>query len=154
MHTTSSQAAVGIPSRPDTYDGLGLTGTTTPSAAPSAAGSGLSRTLRAASGAALGAGSPAALGVIAAGTALALAIRLYQVLRPGYLTGITEYDDGVYFGAALRLVHGAMPYHSFVLVQPPGIVVLMAPLALLARATSSETGFAVARLLTALAGAA
>jgi hypothetical protein len=91
---------------------------------------------------------------IVAGTALGLAIRLYQMARPGLLTGITEYDDGVYFGAAIRLVHGAMPYRSFVLVQPPGIVVLTAPLALLARATSTETGFAAARLLTALAGAA
>jgi glycosyl transferase family 87 len=92
--------------------------------------------------------------VILLATALALAIRLYQVLRPGYLTGITEYDDGVYFGAAVRLVHGAMPYRSFVLVQPPGIVVLMAPLALLAKATGTATGFAVARMITALAGAA
>lgn len=92
--------------------------------------------------------------VIVVASALAFAIRLYQMSRPGFLTGITEYDDGVYFGAAVRLVHGAMPYRSFVLVQPPGIVVLMSPLALLAKATGTETGFALARLATALAGAA
>lgn len=92
--------------------------------------------------------------MILVASALAFAIRLYQMARPGFLTGITEYDDGVYFGGAVRLVHGAMPYRSFVLVQPPGIVALLSPLALLTKATGTQTGFALARLATALAGAA
>ena len=32
------------------------------------------------------------------------ALRVYCLLRPGYLLGVTEYDDGSYFGSALRLV--------------------------------------------------
>src|SRR6516165_2940559 len=57
-------------------------------------------------------------------TALAVVIRLFTLTRPGYLTGITEYDDGVYLGAALRLTQGVLPYRDFALIQPPGILVL------------------------------
>ena len=48
--------------------------------------------------------------------------------------GVTQYDDGVYLGAAIRFVSGVLPYRDFVFVQPPGIVVLMSPVALLGRA--------------------
>lgn len=96
---------------------------------------------------------PVGLVVIAA-TALGLALRIYQLLRPGYLLGVTEYDDAVDFGSAVRLVHGVLPYRDFVLVQPPGISLLMAPVALLANITGTASGFAVARVLTACAGAA
>ena len=87
-------------------------------------------------------------------TALGLGLRLYQLLRPGYLTGVTEYDDAVDFGSAVRLVHGFLPYRDYVLVQPPGITLLMAPVALLSKAVGVVTGFAVARVLSACAGAA
>ena len=68
--------------------------------------------------------------VIAAATAVGLALRLWQLSRPGYLFGVTEYDDGPYFGSAVRLVDGALPYRDFILVQPPGITLLMVPAAL------------------------
>jgi alpha-1,2-mannosyltransferase len=87
-------------------------------------------------------------------TALAVAIRLFTLTRPGYLTGITEYDDGVYLGAALRMTGGAMPYKDFAFVQPPGILLLMAPVALVAKLTTTVKGLALARVLTALASAA
>ena len=39
--------------------------------------------------------------VILAATVLALALRLFLLTRPGFLTsGTVEYDDGVYLGAA------------------------------------------------------
>jgi alpha-1,2-mannosyltransferase len=91
---------------------------------------------------------------IVAFSALALALRMYQLARPGFLLGVSEYDDGVYFGSAVRLVHGALPYRDYVLVQPPGIVLLMTPLALLAKATGTATAFAAARVLTACASVA
>jgi hypothetical protein len=62
--------------------------------------------------------------VIAAAAILALALRLFQLSRPGYLSGFTQYDDGVYFGNALRLVHGAIAYRDFAMVQPPGSMLL------------------------------
>jgi hypothetical protein len=92
--------------------------------------------------------------VITGMTLLALAVRLYYFTRPGYLLGVTEYDDGSYFGSAVRLVHGVLPYRDFVFVQPPGITLLMTPVALLSKVTGTDTGLAIARILTMLAGAA
>ncbi|MGH3248333.1 MAG: hypothetical protein ACRDOI_19320, partial [Trebonia sp.] len=71
--------------------------------------------------------SPAGLAILTA-TVLALALRLFLVTRSGFLTsGTVEYDDGVYLGAALRLLHGALPYKDYAFVQPPGIVVVALP---------------------------
>jgi hypothetical protein len=92
--------------------------------------------------------------IIVVATALALLLRLYLLSRPNYLLGVSGYDDGVDFGSALRLVDGTLPYRDYVLVQPPGISVLLAPVALLAKVVGTDAGFAIARVLTALAGAA
>jgi hypothetical protein len=92
--------------------------------------------------------------VIALATLLALAIRLFTLTRPGMLTGVTEYDDGVYLGASVRMIEGIMPYKDFALVEPPGILLLMAPVALIAKVTTAVKGLALARLLTALASTA
>jgi hypothetical protein len=89
-----------------------------------------------------------------AATVAALALRLFTFTRPGYLTGITEYDDGVYLGAAIQLTKGILPYRDFAFVQPPGIVMLMTPMALAATATTTVKALALARVLTALASAA
>lgn len=98
---------------------------------------------------------PAAVPVtIAACAALALALRAYQLSRPGYLLGVTEYDDGVLFGNALRLVSGVIPYRDFAMVQPPGSALLMVPVALLATVTGTAWGLAIARILTVCADTA
>jgi hypothetical protein len=89
-----------------------------------------------------------------AATGLALAARLYLLSRAGYLTGITEYDDGVYLGGALSLISGTPAYHGFAFVQPPGILLLMAPVALLAKVSAVTSAMAAARLLTVAASAA
>jgi len=91
-------------------------------------------------------------GVIAACTALFL--RLYQLSRPGYLLGVTEYDDGALFGNAVRLANGAIPYRDFAVVQPPGSIVLIAPVALLAKVTGTAWGLGIARILTVVADSA
>jgi alpha-1,2-mannosyltransferase len=91
---------------------------------------------------------------ILAATVLALAVRLFTLTRPGFLTGVSEYDDGVYLGAAIRLTQGALPYRDFAFVQPPGMLLLMTPAALVARATSTATALAFARLLTVVASTA
>ena len=44
-------------------------------------------------------------------------------------TGVLEYDDGVYYGAAKFLLHGLMPYRDFTIVHPPAICVLLLPFA-------------------------
>ena len=97
--------------------------------------------------------APPGLAMLAA-TLLALAIRLYTLTRPGYLTGVTEYDDGVYLGGAIRLLQGSLPYHDFAFVQPPGILLLMAPVAVLGKISATTHAMAAARLLTVLASTA
>jgi alpha-1,2-mannosyltransferase len=92
--------------------------------------------------------------VIVAAAMLALALRLYYLSRPGYLFGVTEYDDGSYLGSAVRLMHGQLPYRDFVFVQPPGITLLMVPVALVAKVTGTTWGLALGRILTVLAGTA
>jgi hypothetical protein len=96
--------------------------------------------------------SPVGL-IIAVAALLALALRLYQLSRPGFLLSVNEYDDGPYFGSAVRLVNGALPYRDFLIVQPPGITLLMLPAALVSKATGTAWGMAIGRILTALAGA-
>ena len=96
---------------------------------------------------------PVTLAIMAC-TALALGLRVYHLSRPGFLTGVTEYDDGPYFGSAVRLTQGILPYRDFVLVQPPGITLLMLPAALLAKITGTATGLAAGRVLSTLAGTA
>jgi hypothetical protein len=91
--------------------------------------------------------------IILAATLLALGLRLYyQYTRPGFLLGVNEYDDGPYFGSAVRLVHGVLPYRNFVLVQPPGITLLMTPAAALTYLTGTAWGLVLGRILTMLAG--
>ena len=98
--------------------------------------------------------TPAGLAILSA-TVLGLALRLFLVTRPGFLTsGTVEYDDGVYLGAALRLLHGALPYKDYAFVQPPGIVVVALPGALIGSLTSQATGLAAARVLSVLASTA
>ena len=93
--------------------------------------------------------------VIIITTLVALGLRVYyQATRPGFLLGVTEYDDGPYFGSAVRMVHGSLPYKDFVLVQPPGITLLMGPAGLLTYWTGTAWGLAIGRILTVLAGTA
>jgi len=92
--------------------------------------------------------------VIITATLLAVALRIYDLTRPGYLFGISEYDDGTDFGSAIRLVRGGVPYRDFIMVQPPGITLIMFPVALITKGMGTITGMAVARVVTALASAA
>ena len=96
--------------------------------------------------------SPVGL-VILAATGVSLALRLFMLSRPQFLTGVTEYDDGVYLGGAIRLISGSVPYHGFAFVQPPGILLLMAPVAVIAKVSTATHAMAAARLLTVFASA-
>jgi len=88
------------------------------------------------------------LGPVAAGL-LATGLVLYNLSKPGGLHDVVQYDDGVYFGAAVRLIEGKLAYRDFVFVQPPGIAVLAAPVAFLTHAAGTQVGLAWARVLTA-----
>jgi Glycosyltransferase family 87 len=90
--------------------------------------------------------------IVIAGVA-ALVLMMYELSRRSALLGVTQYDDGPYFGSAVRLVHGSLPYRDYIFVQPPGITLLMSPVALVTNPIGTAWGLAVARVLTAVAGA-
>jgi alpha-1,2-mannosyltransferase len=87
-------------------------------------------------------------------TLLALLLRAYQLSRPGFLMGVIEYDDGTDFGSAVRMVNGALPYRDFIIVQPPGITLLMLPVALFTKGLGTAGALAVGRVVTAIASTA
>jgi hypothetical protein len=83
----------------------------------------------------------------------AFAMRLLSALHSGGLFAVFGYDEGVYFGASTSFVSGLMPYRDFVLVHPPGSVVLLSPFALIGKVTSEPTGWMIARLAIMALGA-
>ena len=82
---------------------------------------------------------------------LSLCLSLWQLTAPGYLN---LYDSGVYLGGSIRLISGVLPYRDFTFVQPPGILVLMTPVALISRLIGTQNGFVLARVVSALVTAA
>ena len=77
----------------------------------------------------------------------------YQLTLPNALAGVHGYtgygyDDGVYLGTAIRLVHGIVPYRDYAFVHPPGIALLMTPAAMVGRFAGTRDAMAVARCLT------
>ncbi len=89
------------------------------------------------------------LAIVAVGL-LGLAFALYQLAEPGALYGVTEYDDGPYFGSSVLLVHGYLPYRDFAFSMPPGITLLAAPIAAIARLVGTRMGIAIVRVITAV----
>jgi alpha-1,2-mannosyltransferase len=92
--------------------------------------------------------------VIAAVAAATLGVLLLQSLLHGHLSGHDEYDDGVYFGSSLQLIHGIMPYRDFILIQPPMISVILLPFAALSFLTGTAHAFETARIFIDLAATA
>ncbi len=99
--------------------------------------------------------APPSTAIAVAAGLLALGIGAYWLNLPHVLTGVLGwnegYDEGVYVGSATRFVNGVLPYRDFVFVQPPGIVLLLAPVALVGRlAGTTDVSLAIARCLTTL----
>jgi hypothetical protein len=84
---------------------------------------------------------------------IGLALRLWILFLPG-LMSITQYDDGPYFGSAVRLIHGVLPYRDYAFVQPPGITELMAPAALESYLGGTAWALVMGRFLSVFAGGA
>lgn len=88
---------------------------------------------------------PALLAAAVAVFALALAARLIPVLRGGGLHGLGNYDDAVHYAATVALVEGRLPYRDFLLLHPPGILVLLSPFAALGGLVGDADAMAAAR---------
>lgn len=85
---------------------------------------------------------------------LALTVRVLLVARAATgMAGIDGYDGGVYYAASTSLLWGRVPYEDFVLLHPPGIMLLLMPFAVLGRLTSDTLGFEAARGVSLLVGA-
>ena len=85
---------------------------------------------------------------------ISLGLGVFQLVRAGGPYDILEYDDGVWFGTALRLAGGALPYRDFVLDQPPGVPLLLSPVALLSHVFGTGGALVAARYVTVLVEAA
>lgn len=86
--------------------------------------------------------------------AVAFVMRLGAVaLSRGGLSGDYGYDPSVYYTAADAFVYGRMPYRDFVLLHPPGLMLILAPFAELGRLTTDSTGFIAGNLALATLGA-
>jgi alpha-1,2-mannosyltransferase len=88
--------------------------------------------------------------LLAAGLAavfcVAVAARIIPLLRGGGLYALGNYDDGVHFAAAMGLVHGLLPYRDFLLLHPPGVVLVLAPFAWLAGLLGEPNAMLAARV--------
>ena len=62
------------------------------------------------------------------------------------LIAVGNYDDGVYFSSAVALINGRLPYRDFLLIQPPGLPVILAPFALLTHVVGDAAAFVIARV--------
>ena len=91
---------------------------------------------------------------ILATAAVAVVICANQLRVPHAFLGIDEYDDGVDLGAAIRLAHGSIPYRDFLFGHPPGVPLLMTPLAFVGRITGTRVLMAVVRIVTLVVTAA
>jgi hypothetical protein len=83
-------------------------------------------------------------------TFFSLAIYLWQFRFANILS---LYDSGVYLAGSINLIHGILPYRDFTFVQPPGILLILSPVAVLAKFIGTSGSFLVGRLLTALVSA-
>ena len=85
--------------------------------------------------------------------AVAFLARLIPVLRSGGLDAIGQYDAAVYFGSAVGLVHGRLPYRDFLLLHPPGSTLALAPFAALGLVIGDNAAWATARVAMMVVGA-
>ncbi len=85
--------------------------------------------------------------------ALAFAVRLLSVSRGGGLLAWSDYDGVVYYTGADSLIAGRIPYADFVLLHPPGILLVLAPFAALGHLFTDPVGYATARVAFMALGA-
>lgn len=91
---------------------------------------------------------PALPGAVVAWVVAAAALTPADALRGVHSYTGTGYDDGVYLGASVRLLHGTLPWLHHDLLHPPGIVWIGLPFAALGELTDGGTALAAARVAT------
>jgi hypothetical protein len=84
--------------------------------------------------------------VVALVVAASLTTRLWWEITAGVFV-LKEYDDGVYYRAAVLLQEGGALYRDQVFVHPPGLPLLLLPTAWLGEGVGDSWGFVLARAL-------
>jgi hypothetical protein len=84
--------------------------------------------------------------LVVVGVTALLAASIPLLLPNGSFNGY-GFNGAVYLSSSIHLVHGVMPYRDFVLIQPPGIALLLSPLSLLSLAIGSHAIWGIARLV-------
>lgn len=84
---------------------------------------------------------------------LALTTRTAIVARSAGFDALPGYDEAVYYASSSSLLHGRVPYHDFVLLHPPVVMLALLPAALLGHLTSDHTGFMAANVCFSVIGA-
>lgn len=85
------------------------------------------------------------LSIVLALGLVAICVSAWQLTLPEFLS---YYDTGVYVGAAIHFVNGTLPYARFTFVEPPGIVLILSPVALLSHFIGDSGALEAARLLS------
>jgi hypothetical protein len=83
--------------------------------------------------------------VIAGIAGAALGVLALQAFLHAHFSAVDEYDDGVYFGASVELLHGVLAYRDFAFIQPPMITIWMAPFAALSPLTGTAAAMEAGR---------
>ncbi len=92
--------------------------------------------------------------IVGLATVAAIAVRLDGLVRSGFVTASWNYDDAVFLGSAIRLIHGVLPYRDFVLIVPPGATLLLTPFAAVGNLVGAENALVAARLAMPFVGGA
>lgn len=85
-----------------------------------------------------------------------IALAAYPLTLPNMLAGVhgygngQGYDDGAYLGMVIHLVHGSLPYRDYGFVQPPGIALVLSPVAALDSWIGTRDVLVICRLATVL----
>jgi 4-amino-4-deoxy-L-arabinose transferase-like glycosyltransferase len=83
-------------------------------------------------------------------------LRVAPLLRAGGSFAYPiDYDEGVYFSTAALFARGSLPYRDFLYVHPPGLPILLSPLAgPIADVVGVGSAFAAARVVATVIGVA
>jgi hypothetical protein len=85
---------------------------------------------------------------------VAWVVRFLPFTREGGAFGYPiDYAEGLYYSASALFFQGHWPYRDFVIVHPPGSVLLWWPATVAGSFLGADTGFTVARWLATLCGA-
>ncbi len=82
---------------------------------------------------------------------LAIFICAHQLTLHGVLHGVVLNSEAQNLGSSIAITRGALPYSNFALAQPPGMPVLLLPLAWISHAVAPSIVLPLARGLTAIA---